>query len=171
MYQTMGISPTLLDVMIPSDVLEEGIICTLDGDQQVRSIFASQSCIITGNPEMLDTAGVENVLEMVLRIVISFQSSFSASELHLTSSGAQLSNMLRTTKGDQIDLVKVGQLHDSMKQLLQSIPVAPEHFLSRLLWTTAVCLEACKDIAKAHDASLPCQDKEQQQLSTTSMKI
>ncbi|KAK3847945.1 MAG: hypothetical protein J3R72DRAFT_431112 [Linnemannia gamsii] len=46
-----------------------------------------------------------------------------------------------------------------MKQLLHSIPLAPGHFLPRLLWTTALCLEVCKELEGAFDPSLPSQDK------------
>ncbi|KAF9129335.1 hypothetical protein BGW39_004249 [Mortierella sp. 14UC] len=166
----MGISPAVLDAIVPSGTISEGILYVLDGEQQVRSIFASQSCIIPGDSEMLDADGVESVIEQVFHAIVNYQNSFTGSQLHLTSAGAQLFNTLKTPKGDQIDLAKVGQLHDCMKQLLQSIPVVPEHFLSQLLWTTALCLEACKDIEEALDTSFTGQDK-QQRVLTASMKI
>ncbi|KAG0359796.1 hypothetical protein BGX24_005707, partial [Mortierella sp. AD032] len=157
--RTMGISPTVLEPIVSYDTLSEGILHVLDGEQQLRSAFSSLIDVFSNASDTFDQDGVQRVLEKVLHTAVKCQDVFEDSQLHKSGAAHQLSITLKTQKGDQIDVSKVGQLHDSMKQVLHSIPLAPGHFLPRLLWTTALCLEVCKELEGAFDLALLSQDK------------
>ncbi|KAG0288887.1 hypothetical protein BGZ96_007408 [Linnemannia gamsii] len=143
--RTMGVSPSLLELdFIPFDTLSEGVIHVLAGQQQARSVLRNQAPLFSKNSEILDVDGLNTAFEQLLLTVIEYQDSFAELQLHLTSAGAQLSNYLKTLKGDQVDVTKIGKLLETMKQLLLSAPVAPGNFLPRLFWTAALSLEACR---------------------------
>lgn len=159
--RTMGISPFLLEQgFIPFDTLAEGVMNVLAGQQQARSVLGNQAPVFSKDSGILDVDDLNTAFEQMLLTAIEYQDSFAELQLHLTSSGVQLSNSLKTLKGDQVDVTKVGKLLETMKQLLFSAPVAPGNFLPRLLWTAALSLEACRDLEESlGPIALPGHDK------------
>ncbi|KAF9155001.1 hypothetical protein BG015_011331 [Linnemannia schmuckeri] len=158
--RTIGISPSLLELdFVPSETLSEGILHVLIGQQQVRPVLNSQALFFSKDSEMLYKDGVSSVFEQVLLAYLDYQDVLAQSQLHLTSASVQLSNSLKTSKGNHIDVFKVERLHDSLKQLLLSVPVAPGHFLPRLLWMAALSLGACRDLEDAIGPTFLARDK------------
>jgi hypothetical protein len=148
--RTMGIAPSLLELgFVPVDTLSEGVLHVLVGQQQVRSVLSSQAPVFTKDSGILDVEGLNTAFEQVLATVIEYQDPSAELQLHLTSAGVQLSSNLKTLKGDQVDMTKVGKLLETMKHLLLSAPVAPGHFLPRLLWSAALSLEACRNLEES----------------------
>ncbi|KAF8945592.1 hypothetical protein BGZ47_002352 [Haplosporangium gracile] len=160
--RTMGISPSLLELgFVPSEILSEGVLHVLTGQQQVRPVLSSQTPLFSKDSEMFDMDGVNSAFEQVLLIYLDYQDVLAKSQRHLTSAGVQLSRSLKASNGNHIDVFKVERLHDSLKQLLLSVPVAPEHFLPRLLWMTALSLEACRDLEETFSPTLLAREKVQ----------
>ncbi|KAG9067753.1 hypothetical protein KI688_011340 [Linnemannia hyalina] len=158
--RTMGISPSLLALdLVPSGTLSEGILNVLTARQQVQSVLTNQARIFIKNSVSPAVGCVNYGFEQVFLTIMDFRDVLAELQLHLTSAGVELVDSLKIAKGGQIDISKMEKFHESMKQLLLSIPVAPSYFLPRLLWTTALSLEACRDLEEAFGPASPAYGK------------
>ncbi|KAF9138778.1 hypothetical protein BGX30_008757 [Mortierella sp. GBA39] len=171
--RTMGTSPSLLVLdLVPSNTLSEGILNVLTARQQVQSVLTNLVRIFIKDSVSPDVDCVNYGFEQVFLTVMNFQDVLAELQLHLTSAGVELVDSLKIAKRDQIDISKMEKFHESMKQLLLSIPVAPSHFLPRLLWTTALSLEACRDLEEALSPASPAYGKTyRQHVSTSSSQV
>ncbi|KAK5808729.1 hypothetical protein F5H01DRAFT_350337 [Linnemannia elongata] len=160
--RTMGISPSLLALdSVPSDTLSEGILNVLTARQDIQSVVTSLTRNFPKELVSSDVDSVEYGFKQVFLTTMNSRDVLAELQLHLTSAGVELVHSLKIANGDQIDASKVEKLHESVKQLLLSIPVAPSHFLPRLLWTAALSLEACRDLEEAFGPASPVYGKVQ----------
>lgn len=158
--RTMGISLSLLELdLVPSDTLSEGILNVLTAQQQIQSVLTSLTGIFPKDSVTPEVDCVNYGFEQAFLSVMSFRDVLAELQLHLTSTGVELVDSLKSAKGGQIDGSKVATFHESMRQLLLSIPVAPSHFLPRLLWTAALSLETCKELEEAFGCAIPAYGK------------
>lgn len=158
--RTMGISPSLLALdLVPSDTLSEGILNVLTARQQIQSVLTSRVCIFPKDSVLPDVDCVNHGFKQVFLTVMNFRDVLAEAQLHLTSAGAELVHFLKIAKGNQIDVSKVEKFHETIKELLLSISVAPSHFLPRLLWTAALSLEACRNLEEAFGPASPVYGK------------
>lgn len=158
--RTMGVSPSLLALdLVPSDTLSEGILSVLTARQQIQSVLTSLASTFPKDSVSPEVDCVNFKFEQAFLTFMNFRDVLAELQLHLTSAGVELVDSLKIAKGDQIDVTKVEKFHESMKQLLLSTPVAPSHFLPRLLWTAALSLETCKDLEETLGRASPAYGK------------